>query len=199
MSHEKDYKIERSKFFTFRKILYFTVLTIYIISLSVFFCLSDGCVENKIFEFTTSFAIIIFSFVQFEIQHKKTEIETFREYNNRYDKLNDDLNFLIDQTNTKNIEVEQTKHGNKKTAKGLIIDYLVLCSEEFYWRRQGYITTELWENWQRGMEDKFNDYKNVGGVYDIIRDEVENYNKSYYGFFESKFIKKYLDGTIIIK
>lgn len=199
MSHEKDFKIERSKCFTFRFILYFIVISIYIISLVVFIIISEEKANTKIFEISISFTLIIFTFVQFEIQHKKNEIETFREYNNRYDKLNDDLNFLIDQTKIKAFEEEQNKHGNKKTAKGLIIDYLVLCSEEYYWRRQGYISKGLWINWQRGIEEKFTDFKKVDGVYEIISYEDEKNKNSYYGFFESLFIKKYLDGLKIAK
>lgn len=191
MIHEIDFKIEKNKFFTFRKILYFVVITVYVISLVIFFCISSEKTNTNIFEISISFTLIIFSFVQLEIQHKKNEIEMFREYNNRYDKLNDDLYSLIKSKCIEKFDELQKSNNNKKMSKALIIDYLVLCSEEYYWRKQGYISKELWTNWQKGMEEKFKDFESVKCAYKIIEFEAENNNNSYYDFFDCEFLKKH--------
>ena len=68
----------------------------------------------------------------------------------------------------------------------------MLCSEEYYWRRKGYISKDLWTNWQEGIEEIFEDLKKVQGAYDIIESECTKHKKSYYEFFDSNFIKKYL-------
>ncbi|MCX6156665.1 MAG: hypothetical protein NTY74_01655 [Ignavibacteriae bacterium] len=192
MSHEKDFKIEKSKCFTFRFILYFIVISVYIISLAIFLCISGEKANTKIFEISISFALIIFTFVQFEIQHQKNEIETFREYNKKYDILNDDLYSIINSRCIKKFDEEQKSNNNKKMSKALIIDYLVLCSEEYYWRRQGYISKELWINWQKGMEEKFKDFDRVKCANKIIEYEAKYNSNSYYGFFTCTFLEKYL-------
>ncbi len=192
MIQENDFKVEKSKCFTFRFKLYFLVSVVYVLSLAIFICISEEKANTKVFEISISLTLIIFTFAQFEIQHKKNEIEMFREYNNRYDRLNDDLYALINSKCTNKFDEEQKSNKNKKMSNALIIDYLVLCSEEYYWRRQGYISKELWINWQKGMEEKFNDFEGVKCAYRIIEDEARKNNDSYYEFFESQFISKYL-------
>jgi len=69
-------------------------------------------------------------------------IGLFRDFNARYDDLNDRLNALLLRDGTLLLSGED---------KQVLYDYFNLCAEEYLFFKSGYIDTEVWRSWLRGM------------------------------------------------
>jgi hypothetical protein len=65
----------------------------------------------------------------------------FREFNLRYDNLNDELQKLIDH---------EQEFSQKERLK--VIDYFNLCAEEWLYYEAGYIDEKVWRAWRDGMK-----------------------------------------------
>lgn len=95
-------------------------------------------------------------------------IELFREFNARYDKLNDQLNKLVLQPlGAPRIDPEDLQ---------TLYDYFNLCAEEYLYFRAGYIDSEVWHSWLKGMTY----YAAVPEIRRVWQQELEQ--GSYYGF-----------------
>lgn len=70
-------------------------------------------------------------------------IELFREFNARYDTLNNKLNDLVLLRADEPIVKPEHLHT--------LYDYFNLCAEEYLYFRAGYIDSEVWRSWVRGM------------------------------------------------
>ena len=66
-----------------------------------------------------------------------------------------------------------------KTEKSVIIDYLNLCSEEYYWFKKGRIDLKVWESWKDGMKFYLTNENFKSTV-----EEQKQEKDSYYGLFE---------------
>jgi hypothetical protein len=95
----------------------------------------------------------------------------FQSFNERFDKLNNDLN-----------KVANGDSPVGKTPNEVIQDYLNLCSEEFYWYKKGRIPKIVWNSWLAGM----NDYLKSDQIKSYF-DSQKQYDKSYYGFLTNIF------------
>ena len=107
----------------------------------------------------------------FLVQKQKLEetrlfTRLFESFNSRYDELNEGLNEIRDQPNTKEL---------KDAQKALLYDYFNLCAEEYLYYQKGYIFQEAWEAWQNGMRVFMEDPR--------VRDlwEEDSKSDSYYG------------------
>lgn len=89
--------------------------------------------------------------------------QCFKDFNHRYDLLNDNLSELID-TNI----VPQQSHQ--------IVDYFNLCAEEYLLYQKGYIPNEIWLSWTNGMGVYWKN-KNIRDLW-----KLEKKSNSYYGF-----------------
>jgi hypothetical protein len=71
--------------------------------------------------------------------------------------------------------------------KQKVIDYLVLCSEEYTWVKRGRIPIDVWNNWKVGIRH----HLSKASIKKIYDEELKE-KKSYYGFFEEmeKYLKK---------
>ena len=69
-------------------------------------------------------------------------IGLFRNFNARYDDLNDKLNALLSRSGVLLLSGED---------KQLLYDYFNLCAEEYLFFKSGYIDTEVWRSWLQGM------------------------------------------------
>lgn len=123
---------------------YWWILIIF--ALFVFICLY--CAEKKPQNITLGLTAPggIFSLF-FLIQKQKLEelalFKTlFTEFNERYDKYNEELN-----------EIYASKNKNKLNEKeeNLLNDYFNLCAEEYLFYKKGYIYPEVWQAWKNGM------------------------------------------------
>ena len=69
-------------------------------------------------------------------------MDLFRQFNERYDKLNDKLNAIATQSPETMLTLEQ---------KQVLFDYFNLCGEEWLYFKAGYIDPAVWEAWREGM------------------------------------------------
>ena len=121
-----------------------------------------------------------------KLQNERMKHDFFKYFNDRYDKLNNDLNRICllpaDEVSIKE--------------KSIIMDYLNLCSEEFYYysngknRKISIIEEEVFNNWCKGMKHYFlnTNFKMV--LQKEMKDE--NNKDSYYNFLQSDCIKEIL-------
>ena len=92
------------------------------------------------------------------LENDRMQMELFQGFNNRYDKLNDDLYSIleiIDSTMWNSIKDEKIKTHYEKT----IIDWFNLCAEEHYWWRKGRISNKIWESWKIGIDKICKNFK----------------------------------------
>lgn len=69
-------------------------------------------------------------------------INLFREFNVRYDRLNEALNELVLRDRGSLLSLAD---------KQVLFDYFNLCAEEFLYFKSGYIDAEVWRSWLSGM------------------------------------------------
>jgi hypothetical protein len=91
--------------------------------------------------------------------------ELLTEFNERYDKLNNDLQLAC----WRDAQFEEE-------TKLLFIKYFNLCAEEWLFWRAGYIYDPVWEAWKNGMKQ----YSKDARVITLWDKEAES--DSYYGF-----------------
>lgn len=116
-------------------------------------------------------AVLITSFLAIINYHQANDKffkELYTEFNRRYDRMNNFLNSLNDDSLVAKYEDKQK-----------IIDYLILCSEEYMWLKKGRIPPDVWESWQSGISFHVKK-KPIRKIYD----EEHKQKGSYYGFFE---------------
>lgn len=120
----------------------------------------------------TGIIAVALSLCYFAQQQKLAETklfkELFTEFNNRYDAMNGRLSSIPAESPV-NIQDRQT-----------IIDYFNLCSEEYLFRKEGYIHDEVWTAWCRGMSEYFGKEP----FFSIWKEEEKN--GSYYGLTNAK-------------
>lgn len=102
-----------------------------------------------------------------QLQQTRLFVDLFREFNQRYDGLNDKLNVIAAQGPSPIFSAEQ---------KQVLFDYFNLCAEEWMYFRAGYIDPEAWEAWRRGM--KF--FLSSPDIRKLWMEELKG--GSYYGF-----------------
>jgi hypothetical protein len=96
--------------------------------------------------FITAIVGIILGLIYFVQQHSLQKnrmiFDLFREFNKRYDDLNDRLNDYV--------------QGNGGVDEIAVIDYLNLSAEEYYFYRRGCIPKDVWREWVNGIIEKIN-------------------------------------------
>lgn len=68
--------------------------------------------------------------------------ELFKEFNERYDRLNEKLTRIVEAREDVVSEAERET----------LIDYFNLCGEEYLYVQQGYIYPTVWIAWHNGMK-----------------------------------------------
>lgn len=92
--------------------------------------------------------------------------QLFGEFNARYHAMNKKLNAIKDG---------QTLEELTEDEKNELYDYFNLCGEEYLYFKRGYIYTEVWRAWCKGMVDYLNNQRICK-----LWDEEEK-KESYYG------------------
>jgi hypothetical protein len=114
------------------------------------------------------------SLVFFIQKHKLEELhlfsELFKEFNGRYNELNETLNKIKSRTDELTDKDEDIKLVN------VLYDYFNLCGEEYLYYKEGYILPDVWKAWKNGMKIFFDDPK-IKRVWD-----KDCNTESYYGF-----------------
>ncbi len=112
---------------------------------------------------------IVYNLVSYKIANDQFFKSLFTEFNSRYDKLNEDLKAIRNNNFNK-------KNKNKES---IIIDYLNLCAEEYFWYKKRRINQKVWASWEKGIEY----YLFHDSFVEIVINQLEEKN-SYYGFFD---------------
>jgi hypothetical protein len=68
--------------------------------------------------------------------------QLFKEFNLRYDILNDGLNTVLFGAPDGSLSSEEQE---------ILFSYFNLCAEEYFFYKAGYIDRRVWESWSRGM------------------------------------------------
>lgn len=90
--------------------------------------------------------------------------ELFTEFNARYNAINEKL-----------ARISSADTDLDEDERNLLIDYLNLCSEEYYFYASSYIDPGAWESWRRGIQA----YLRVPKIRAFFQEELKN--GSYYG------------------
>ncbi len=114
----------------------------------------------------------ILSFIYFMQKQKLEEIRLFKElfveFNARYDDLNEKLNRIAAEDDSK----EEFESGELD----ILFSYFNLCGEEYFYYKQGYIYPKVWKAWRNGMKIFYRNKR----IREAWAKELEN--DSYYGF-----------------
>jgi hypothetical protein len=152
-------------------------------------------------------AAFFLGIVQLKSSNDTFKRELYSDFNNRYDKLNEYLNNIIDEElceeniNKEQVATQQHETKDKKYEKSccccnlnkkrktdeVINDYINLCAEEYYWYRKGRIDCEVWQHWKAGMKFHFNKKQ----VQCILRRELSQ-KDSYYKLYEMPEVNRIL-------
>ncbi len=87
----------------------------------------------------------LISVIYFIQKQRLDELQLFRhlfkEFNERYDGLNEDLAKVM----------QEPSFELSPSEKELLIDYFNLCGEEYFFYQKGYIDPMVWKSWHNGM------------------------------------------------
>ena len=110
-------------------------------------------------------ATVYVGLLNYWLQRDKVMQDLFTAFNVRYDRLNGDLLAIA-------------KGEFEGDPDRIIIDYLNLCSEEYFWYTRGRIDHAIWRAWRNGMENwlQVPAIRHVALRESLLRD-------SYYGLF----------------
>lgn len=126
------------------------------------------------------FTLIIawwFNHNNLKISKQKMEKELFKEFNERYDTLNDSLELITDQMTIDELKLTNSAIENK-TLHNVVIDYFNLCAEQYYWKDKKRISNKIWLAWNKGMMYYFEKFPVIK---ELWKDEIKNEKyKSYY-------------------
>ena len=119
------------------------ILLIFTGALIWFFNSPKGKDEVSLFITIIGGLVSLFYFIQKQqLEELQLFKELFTEFNCRYDKLNEDLNRIVDHPS----DTELTDDEDN-----ILNDYFNLCAEEYLFYKRGYIYPEVWRAWQNGM------------------------------------------------
>jgi hypothetical protein len=113
-------------------------------------------------------ATVYVGLLNYWLSRDKVMQELFTTFNRRYDDLNDNL-----------LAISQGfPLTGSKNAEQVIVDYLNLCAEEYFWYMRGRIDKDIWKAWRVGM----NHWMKFPAIQAIAKKEAAA-KDSYYGLF----------------
>lgn len=101
------------------------------------------------------------------LQETRLFSELFKQFNERYDRLNGRLNEIASRDSEGMLSLAE---------KQVLYDYFNLCAEEYLYYKAGFIDEEVWKAWARGMKA----YLASESVRRLWEEELSG--GSYYGF-----------------
>jgi len=113
-------------------------------------------------------ATVYVGLLNYWLSRDKVMQELFTAFNKRYDELNDDLLAISQGLPT----------TGTKSAEQVVVDYLNLCAEEYFWYMRGRIDKDIWKAWQVGMAH----WMKAPAIRAVAKKEATA-KDSYYGLF----------------
>jgi len=149
-------------------------------------------ISSIILSGTGIWATIYFSRAGKTREDDKMMKELFKDFNERYDELNDKLYLIVEPRTDSDAMKSILMEGFEK--KSVIIDYFNLCAEEYFWYKKGRIDEKVWLSWSTGMNYWYN--HSSGKIKEVWKEEIEQRNgtKSYYIVNGDEFFKEKIDG-----
>lgn len=147
---------------------YWSLLLSFLIGLVILYMLRNDLKTEILLAGIATVISIFISAITFHQHNDRFFKELFTEFNERYNKLNNHLNDIHDDT-------VLTKEQEQK-----VIDYLNLCAEEYMWVKKGRIPERIWHSWNIGMK-VYMTKKPIGQVFEKER---SFWKSSYYGLFD---------------
>lgn len=133
---------------------------------------SDKDVFALLFSILGIFGGYAFFIYKQQIDETKLFMDLFRDFNARYDKLNDSLGEIFD---------EETEAPLRLQQKLVLADYFNLCAEEHMFFKAGYIDPMVWDAWRKGIsiylcdariKEVFEQELKTGSYYKLNIDEI---------------------------
>ncbi|MEO8590829.1 MAG: hypothetical protein ABI432_15745 [Flavobacteriales bacterium] len=112
-------------------------------------------------------ATLYLGLLNYWLQRDRLLQDLFISFNKRYDDLNDHLLIIASGGEPKD-----------KGTERVVVDYLNLCAEEYFWYRRGRIDMEIWQEWHNGIKH----WIKVPVIRAIVLKEA-SVADSYYGLF----------------
>lgn len=141
------------------------LLFVVIANAAVFLLLRDKASPEILLSTTGAVAALIHFLYSQHNHNTERFMGLFRDFNARYDLLNNRLNALLIKDGALTYEDEQ-----------LLYDYFNLCAEEYLYFKSGYVDSEVWLSWLKGMKP----FPSNPEIRHIWQKEIDS--GSYYGF-----------------
>lgn len=100
-------------------------------------------VTDVVFAVVAGFAAFIFFIHKQHLDETRLFMDLFKQFNERYDKLNNKLNDILDKPSEESLQLGERKD---------LFDYFNLCAEEYLYFRSGYLEPQVWTAWRKGMK-----------------------------------------------
>jgi len=156
--------------------LIFIILIFSIITYYFFYCNEELLPKEKKTESIIAIILlytgIIYNLVTYKIENDQFFKTLFKDFNNRFDSMNEALNAIVKNEYSKSEKFNKDKES-------VIIDYLNLCAEEYLWFTKGRIEIKVWKSWKKGMEH----YLKQEAFHKVLEEQRKEKN-SYYGLFD---------------
>lgn len=104
-----------------------------------------------------------------KLQETKLFNDLFRNFNSRYDDLNERL------LEIRNAGDDHDSDRLEDEEESTLVDYFNLCAEEYLFYKRGYVPPEVWRAWREGMRFYMEDPE----IRELWKREKET--ESYYG------------------
>lgn len=145
---------------------YVAIFPIVLIAVLILFFVIEQKISTIAITSATAASAGFTHFLYLQHNHNtKIFIELFKEFNERYDSLNDELNKIL--LTSESLESPQIQ---------TLYDYFNLCAEEYLFYKAGFIDENIWQSWNNGMKNFAKDQR----ICELWEKELKN--NSYYGF-----------------
>ncbi|MNK22358.1 hypothetical protein D3C87_406330 [compost metagenome] len=123
---------------------------------------------------------IFWGFLNYQYAHDRLFKDLFKEFNERYDRFNDHYDRISSAYKEDHSQIEPLD-------RKIIIDYINLCAEEFYWFEKGRLDEQAWSSWEAGMKT----WTQLPAVRQVYQEDVGTWETSYYKGFQKFFEKMF--------
>lgn len=121
---------------------------------------------------------LFFGYLNYQHTQDRLFKDLFKEFNERYNALSDQFQRLEEKYPA---EVKLSDVANEDLK--IIISYLNLCAEEYFWFDRGRLDIGAWESWKSGMGT----WAKLPVLKVVFEDEVATWTTAYYADFNSFF------------